>query len=330
MKIRGSELTSFLRCRQQWEYAWKDNLRTKKPNDKLLFGTLFHKWLEHFYNTDNEQYALEQCEEFFNSADLSGMEQVDIDDLWDLFRNVVDNYLNFWANDSEWAVLGTELSFEVPLGGGDVYTGTIDIVWEHNGHLWFGDHKTTNSVSKYVEMAGMDRQISRYWWALDQIAKGNGHLYDKRGVIVDNDKSPSGFVYNIILRDYPKPPETLKNGSLSKNKSQKTTWKMYLDKLSELKLDIREYTDILDHFANQETPFGNNFLRRHHIYKNPTEIQLAGEEMLLMIEDMRRPSIYKNITSECSWCAYKTLCQAELDGNPIQPLIDEFYTTEEL
>jgi hypothetical protein len=30
----------------------------------------------------------------------------------------------------------------------------------------FMDHKTVSSISMYEEKAVMDRQISRYWWAL--------------------------------------------------------------------------------------------------------------------------------------------------------------------
>jgi RecB family exonuclease len=199
-KIRGSEVNDFLRCRTRWDYAWQQNLKPKTPNDKLFFGTLFHKYLEEWYKNHSQAQALTAMKKLFDETDTSGMEQVVIDELWDLAFNVAENYFAQWAkDDNKMEVLATELEFAFPITKDKWYTGTIDlVVKDEYGKVWFYDHKTTASIDLYEKRADMDRQISRYWWALQQLG------YD-----VD------GFIYNIVVKDTPRKPELLKKGGLS-------------------------------------------------------------------------------------------------------------------
>lgn len=43
--IRGSEYQDFLQCRKKWYYSWYEKIEPKRKDNKLFFGTLFHKWL---------------------------------------------------------------------------------------------------------------------------------------------------------------------------------------------------------------------------------------------------------------------------------------------
>jgi len=307
-KIRGSEVNDFLRCRTRWDYAWQQNLKPKTPNDKLFFGTLFHRYLEEWYKNHSQAQALTAMKKLFDETDTSGMEQVVIDELWDLAFNVAENYFAQWTkDDNKMEVLATELEFAFPITKDRWYTGTIDlVVKDEYGKVWFYDHKTTASIDLYEKRADMDRQISRYWWALQQLG------YD-----VD------GFIYNIIVKDTPRKPELLKKGGLSQNKAQKTTHELYLKAIQEHGLDPNDYREMLDHLKAQ----GNRFFKRIKVTRLQPEIDASILELIEVAKDMEGARIYRNITKDCSWdCQYQSICQSSMDGSNVQYLTEQLFT----
>jgi ATP-dependent exoDNAse (exonuclease V) beta subunit len=95
-------------------------------------------------------------------------------------RGVAEHYHNTYGEtDKNFKVIATEMEFLVKLDEDLFMTGTIDLVYEVDGKIRFMDHKTVSSISMYEEKAVMDRQISRYWWALKMIAAGIGRVKDK-------------------------------------------------------------------------------------------------------------------------------------------------------
>lgn len=346
MDVRGSELQDFLRCRKRWNYRWNEQLVPKKPNNKLFFGTLFHKFLEVWYGENNDMsQSFDAMKKLFDETDTSSMDQVELDELWSLASIVARNYHEqYWRSDYDWQVIATELTFRIPLDRDIAYTGTIDLIFrDQEGRLWFADHKTTDSLDKYEKNAEMDRQISRYWWALQQLSEGNGYIlidgeWVKNGNLVAwTTEKPYGFIYNLILKDYPVPPRVLKNGSLSKDKAQKTTYEMYWNALKEMHLDESDYEDILSHLADHP----KEFFRRVEVFRNQAEIDASIEELHATATDMgfvrelqrlgaRVNPIYRNITSDCHWdCVYRDICLASMDGSNAEYLIDALYIKED-
>ena len=49
MILRGSEYQDFLTCRRKWYHGWVEKITPIRQDNKLWFGTLFHKWLERYY-----------------------------------------------------------------------------------------------------------------------------------------------------------------------------------------------------------------------------------------------------------------------------------------
>jgi RecB family exonuclease len=310
-KVRGSEVNDFLRCRTKWNYAWNERLKPKTPNNKLFFGTMFHKYLESFYKNFSQAQALNDMLKLFDETDTSGMEQFEIDELYGLAFNVAENYFAQWkSEDSKFEVLATELEFSFPITTkGLWYTGTIDlVVKDEHGQVWFYDHKTTSSIEMYEKKADMDRQISRYWWALQQLG------YDV-----------AGFVYNIILKEVPKKPELLKKGGLSQNKAQKTTYDLYLQAIQENGLDVNDYREMLDHLKAQ----GNRYFKRMKVTRLQPEIDASILELIEVAKDMDNARIYRNITKDCSWdCQHQSICQASMDGSNVDYLTEQLFTKE--
>jgi hypothetical protein len=342
--IRGSEIQDFLRCRRRWNWRWNEGLRAKQLNDKLFTGSLIHKWLEVLYETDSILSADKAMQKMYLEADTQYSDEVQIQEIWNLASEVTKHYYNTWVEtDAGYNTIATELEFMVKLDEDIVFTGTIDWVFsDKEGHIWFADHKTTASIDKYEKNSLMDRQISRYWWALEMIARGTGRVKNKETGMWEKfepllGKTIYGFQYNIILKEVPKKPELLKKGGLSKNKAQKTNFQMYYDAIKENDLNVTDYEDILEHLAN----VGNRYFKRVDVIRSEQEIESAIYEFLYTAEDMtslragldlakdpatlqvmqmnnKDPNnkLYRNITSDCQWdCEFKALCQAEIEGS---------------
>lgn len=320
MDIRGSEVQDFLRCRQRWDYRWKQNLIPKKKNSKLFFGELFHIYLEYLYKTRSHESAQSYMFSKFDQAFDSDLE---LEDMEDRLRIISNNYFEKYKVDFlNMEVIGVEVQFSVPLTKEINFTGTIDLIFrDEQDNLWFMDHKTTNSIEKYEKNALMDRQINRYWWAIQQVVKGNGYLKSPvyRNFLLDN---PYGFIYNIIYKDYPVPPKLLNTGKLSKDKNQKTTYDLYMKEIIDRKLVKDDYADMLEHLSSQ----GDKFFSRLMVHRNQQEIDCTMNEIQNIVLDIEQPRMYRNITTDCHWdCQYKDLCMAEIDGSDAQWLKDELY-----
>lgn len=308
--FRGTEINDFLRCRKRYQYGWVQNLQPKQRNEKLTIGSAIHKFLEFWHLEYRELEAIEAMVDYINT-NCEGMEDLQIDEITDLAANVVANYVKNYEHDENFTTLASELSFSIPLDNGTNYTGTIDLLVEdRDGRIWFMDHKTTSSLEIYDKNSEMDRQISRYWWALEQLGY-----------------NVQGFIYNIILKDYPQPPKQLKSGALSKDKSQKTTLELYRHTIEANNLNMDDYTDFLQYLEDQP----KEFFRRVKVERNINEMRAAIDEMTDVIYDIRDAKrYYRNITKDCHWdCAFKTLCIAEMDGSNADHIRNELFNVKE-
>jgi hypothetical protein len=332
--VRGSEYQSFLNCRKQWLYQWVEGIEAKRPDAKLFFGTAFHKWLENYYNSGcNKLQADLETSVWFNEQDTKDMDQVAIDDMMSLMRGVAEHYHNTYGEtDKNFKVIETEMEFLVKLDEDLFMTGTIDLVYEVDGKIRFMDHKTVSSINMYEEKAVMDRQISRYWWALKMIAAGIGRVKDKENDVwatsqALKDKTIDGFDYNLIAKDFPKEPKVLKSGKLSTDKSQKTTANKYFDKIIELGLIIKDYQEMLDYLDSKP----NQFHSRVDVKRSDAELESAAWEFSYTSGDIHdvkmmitenpqsiEPLTYRNITNNCMhMCQFKSLCQTAIDGGNV-------------
>jgi hypothetical protein len=334
--VRGSEYQDFLNCRKKWYYSWVEKITPKRPDNKLFIGTAFHKWLENYYNNECSKLSADMLTSvWMNEQDTSGMEQTELDDMIKLLKGLAENYDNeYQHNDSLWKILATELEFLIKLDEGIYMTGTIDLVYEVGGKIRFADHKTVASLSMYEEKSKMDRQISRYWWALKQIAAGIGKVKDRNPAVNRwisfpelEGKEIEGFDYNLIAKDVPKEPKVLKSGKLSTDKSQKTTYDKYLAKIHELNQDPIEYYDMLNMLKDKPDPF----LKRVNVLRGDAELESAAWEFMYTANDIhdirtvlrelphRTETVtYRNIGTQCDMmCQFKALCQTTIEGGNV-------------
>jgi AAA+ ATPase superfamily predicted ATPase len=309
--FRGSEIQDYLRCKKRYNYRWIQKLEPKEANEKLTIGSAIHKFLELWHSEYRIDEAMEATFKYMLDAS-EGIDHMAYEDMLTLVSKVCRNYTETYNHDPNWTVLATEKQFSIPLDDGTNYIGTIDmIVEDEDGYVWFIDHKTTVAIDIFDKNSDMDRQISRYWWALEQL-----------------DYNVHGFIYNIILKDFPQLPKLLKSGQLSKDKSQKTTATMYRKAILINKLNEADYADFLQFLDEQP----KEFFRRIKVERTQAEVLASIDEMEDVIEDIRNTkSYYRNITKDCHWdCAFKSLCQAEMDGSNANHIRNELFKVKEV
>jgi hypothetical protein len=323
----------------------------------LEFGTAMHSALEVYYDPETwtgdrvvvqiltKQRFVDVCNEqkkihlqASDSVDLIVEKDEEFAARVKLGLGMLDHYF-IWApkQDTELIPVMTEIEFEVPVivpsglklrpgfmvGGNNnllwcnsnniwipvVYQGRIDLLVQETcfpNRYWIVDHKTTGNMGS-VEWLDLDEQGGSYCWA----------LREKLGLNI------AGVVYNQLLKDYPKPPKELVNGGYSQNKQQRTTYETYLRALEKAGEPLERYTEYLHHLRYLQNPF----CRRIQIHRSRREIENLERTICLEAIDMiDNPSIYRNAGPfTCMNCAYKPPCLADIDGQDVQFILNEYY-----
>ena len=314
---RGTEVQEFLRCHARYNYGYIQNLEPKHRNEKLTTGSAIHKFLELFYSGHGVAKSLEALIQYIDENNISD-DEVAHQDLKELAENICINYVSHYKNDlRDYKIIAVEMPFNIPLNPDTNYTGIIDLIVEdRDGKVWFMDHKTTNSIDIFDKNSDMDRQISRYWAALEVMGY-----------------NIQGFIYNILLKDYPQPPKVLKSGALSKDKSQKTDYTLYQQAIVDNGLNPDDYTDFLQYLQDQP----KEFFRRITVERTAQERKASLDELEQVIEDIQiksellKPKWYRNITKDCHWdCPFRSLCVAEMDGSNADHIRNELFKVKDV
>jgi RecB family exonuclease len=241
--IHNSDRMEFLRCRRRWD--WHSFLRqglepTGEQAKALWFGSGFHFALEDFHGYNrfpNPAHALRAYAKAFNE----GVKPGEWRELVKTGEEMLDYYANAWLPqhrtfETYWVngIPQCEVEFDIKIPGiAATYGGTFDrIVVDADGRLWVLDWKTAGKFdSKKWET---DPQVSAYTWAAQQIY---GRTFE-------------GVVMVQFLKSPPKTPKVLKNGELSRDKSQPTNYELYHAAVLERFGEIPElYVEFLNHLA---------------------------------------------------------------------------------
>lgn len=185
------------------------------------------------------------------------------------------------------------------------YHGTMDrIVKDKFGRWWILDYKTAKGAD--TNKLETDDQISAYIWATSKLFK----------------KPVYGFIYLQLTKEIVQEPRRLKNGDLSVDKKQKTTYSL-------LKLEIIKDYGSTDHAPNKiiqflndlaarETPEGDRFIRWDFIRRNAEQIEHTEKCIYGELALMLNPQLYcfPNPTRDCIWdCPVRDACIAQDRGD---------------
>ena len=209
VNISHSEAVAFWDCPMKWNLIY--NKKISKTNIHLEFGKMAHKALE--TRKIPEEYLFPELKEAFNIKS------------WNNYFTPIFSELDNFLKDY------TILNRELYLKFGQV-KGVIDLICKNNntGEILLLDYKFKAIPNSYLDIY-LDQQLSLY-----------AYLY-KGNFSVSYDNIKVGYI-SIPKAEYSK-PELLRNGKLSKNKSQLTTKELYLQAIKEYGLDIKDYGDIL-------------------------------------------------------------------------------------
>lgn len=265
----------------------------KRHNDVAGFETaLVDPETHQLYNphqvkkTDKMEYAVEQSFilplNTYVAVDANG-------NIRKAFFNVQDpSCISFTYN-------GVECNI-VPI----CYHGTMDrIVCDKYGRYWVLDYKTAKGAD--TNKLDTDDQISAYLWAFEKWF----------GI------KPYGFIYLQLTKEAVQEPKRLKNGELSVDKKQKTTYSLLKQEI------INDYGTVnaapdkliqfLNHMASIESPEGDGFIRWDFVKRTPEQIRSTEEHIMGELHHMLWEDLYcyPAPTRDCIWdCPCRDLCLA--------------------
>ena len=192
------------------------------------------------------------------------------------------------------------------------YHGTMDrIVVDKYGRFWILDYKTAKGAD--TNKLETDDQISAYLWAFEKWF----------GI------KPYGFVYLQLTKEAVQEPKRLKNGELSVDKRQKTTYSLVkqeiLNDYGSVNAAPNKIIDFLNHMASIETPEGDKFIRWDFVKRTPEEIKATEKHIYAEVHQMLNPDLeyYISPTRDCIWdCPVRDWCLATDRGD--QFAVDQF------
>lgn len=214
-KVSHSEISTYLDCQKKWDLVYNQGL--KIDNIHLQFGSMGHEVLETRIIPDESLYP--ELKEAFGISS------------WTNYFSRIFQELDDYFKDYE--VLHKEYRVET-----DCVKGVIDVVWQHKitGRILITDYKFSNK-DKGQEDILLDEQM--YIYAVAYASLNNLTLQD-----ID-------IGYINIPKAEMNEPRVLKNGSLSKDKAQNTTYMLYLEAIEANGLNIADYEDILAELAGR-------------------------------------------------------------------------------
>lgn len=265
--VSHSELTTYLDCQKKWDLVYNKGL--KVDNIHLQFGSMGHKVLETRTIPDETLYP--DLKESFGISSWNNYFQRIFEELDDYFK--------------DYEVLHRECYVET-----DCIKGVIDVVWRNKttGRILITDYKFSNK-DKGQEDILLDEQMYIY---ATVYAKQNNLTLDDIDI---------GYI-NIPKCEMSK-PRVLKNGSLSKDKSQNTTYNMYLEAIKENGLNAEDYQDILSDLV------GKTLLT---IAISSISMDMAIRIMNNIdntIKDMDKGYVLEKCTYQCKNCDFLKYCK---------------------
>lgn len=320
LEVHQSSLKTWRRCHRCYHYKYILKLEKRKKANALVRGTIVHAMIEaKAYKKDPweifDRFIEENHQVFQEEEEYFGIEE--------MISDIMEGYFSYYKNDNlkPYPVLDkdgekrlAEIKFSVPLVEelGIYFGGTIDmIVSDEKDRIWLMDHKTHKTLPK-GDIAYLNPQSNLYSWAMPLAG-----LPD-----------PEGMIWNYIRWKAPTKPTFLKDGSLSKSSKIDTTWAIYKKAIKEAGLDIKKYEDMKEVLKGKEEDF---YIRHYLPINKKVQKNIVEDAKVTAIEILNHSQSIKdrNITRDCSWCEFYTLCQAELKGLDLSTMMKFEYKVRE-
>lgn len=320
--VSATDIEAFLVCPQKFAFFTEERLVSKFVNENMLVGSAVHAALALYYSAAYYSAASEAAmiaegvryitQEIAESREkgfiFSGEESV----LQSSVSAVLSYYYAWSAEeDYRWRIVGVEVPFSVEFWTGCSIVGVVDAIVqdEATGKLWIVDHKTTGHTStENLLPYAFSMQAYLYPWVANKTK-----LRAFKGLtLVDEDpRVVEGVIFNLISKSPPSVPRILKNGSVSQDKSQRTTATLYKQVLHARGLDEKDYTEML---ASLE---GRKYNERIPVAFTQGQADWFGEFLWKVLVQMKQPDsrVCAAPSRTCSFCDYRSLCEEGIRRN---------------
>lgn len=329
-EVSHSKIKLARRCLKAYEYRYLRKLQKRIKSRPLIVGSLVHECLEMWFRDGHYTPAISAWKEKEFKA-MFVEEQALHGDVIPLVKTLMRGYIKNW-HDSGLEMEWVEKEFRVRIGdSGDPNDHLPDpgiwLVGKIDGKAreikrpkitWLVEHKTCKKMPG-EEVRIFDTQVLLYNAALHLIGE----------------EQTNGVIWDYLRTKLPTKPALLTRGdALSVNKNIDTTREVYEREIRKHGFNVAGYQDILADLENKR----DQFYRQIRLPMNTTMGQAILDEvvvtanLLIYLEsiyrkypDTNQHLFTRNLTRDCSWCDYSTLCHSELRGEDTDYLLKHDY-----
>lgn len=321
-----SMLKTFRRCPKQAEFKYVHRLKPKRLGSPLKRGTWVHALLEAHHKGEDwlklhKKYSAEFAKLFDEEKDYYGDMPTEI-------LAVMKSYMWHYKKDP-WEYIDQEFQLEAKLPDGTIYRGKVDALIRNQFGLWLVDHKTHKTLPG-LSYRLKDAQSALYLWAA-----------------AENGLEVNGFIWNYIKWKAPtKPPIVDLKRKISRlsDAATDTDFPTMYRAIMEYKekyptFQVRQKDkDKLHRLKAQQYEFGkpqtSEFFRRDVLEKSPDMLERVLKSnyttsLRMHSYDFSDPDAVERVVERsCEFaCNYTDICDAELMGANMRPLLKQNYIT---
>lgn len=312
LTLSNSKAKTWRRCPKQFEFKYKMNLKSKKRARPLELGSFVHELMQWHYDGMDWKEAWRQGRDQFYG--LFEEEREDLGDIPADALRIFTAYLRHYRDeDQHYHIIDTELDEVITLPNGLRFRMIIDLVVEEpDGGIWLWDHKNVGNFMP-VEFMLLDSQLSRYFWGAQYLGY----------------KPLRGILFNELITKPPTLPKLLKNGKeLEKRKNIRCDYYTYLHEVKRHNLPIKPHKEFLLYLKSKTQ---DDWFRRTRLPKDAPLTQRMMQELTMTSREIKNAeetdSFPRTPDKSCVWgCDYTGLCQLQLQGADIRPMIKQGFT----
>ena len=331
--IHTSDRILFKRCRRKWDFisSLRQNLEPKDAfSSAAWFGTGIHFAMEDYHSVNKFGHPAIAFQAYYDCFDRQNELNMDCETLATLAPGMMYHYTDSWLplrQKFETFVYKDKPQVEVLVivelrqlskkyGFPVYYSMRFDrVVKDELGRLWIMDYKT---VTKFdTGKLETDPQISAYSWGAE--------LYYRQPI--------EGMIYLQLKKALVNEPVVLKNGDISVDKRQSTTYYKYKEalkfKYGSLANIEDKHQECLDVLLSKESDMGDDFIRYDPVRRNDYERKKEYDLIIMETEDMLNKNLplYPNPTADCYWdCQFRPVCLSQNDGSDFKFILNNNYS----
>ena len=312
-EVSHSKIKLARRCLKAYEYRYLRKLQKRVKSRPLIVGTLVHSCLEMFFRDGHYLPAITE----WKKGEFTKMfkeEQALHADVIPLAKQLIRGYIKNWEHTGL-TMVWVEKDFRVEVAPGIFLVGKIDGKARENKRItWLVEHKTCKNMPG-EEVRIFDTQVLLYNAALHLIGE----------------EPTNGVIWDYLRTKLPTRPKLLAKGdALSVAKNIDTTREVFEREIRRHGFNVAGYADILEALDSKR----DQFYRQIKLPMNKGMGQVILDEVVMTARLMQAlEAMYhsgtncmsRNLTRDCSWCDFSSLCHAELRGEDTSFLMKHDY-----